>query len=92
MLRELSDRVFRTREQIESLLQTGCIALVPLVEGAVATETGSTIANEKRLLACRIIGSRLGAAEARSIRCRKRVTLGCRCMRRPRFAQVVLVL
>ena len=39
MLRELSDRVFRTSGQIESLLKTGCIALVPLLEGAVGTAT-----------------------------------------------------
>jgi polysaccharide biosynthesis transport protein len=31
MLRDLSDRVFRSSEQIESLLQTECIALVPLL-------------------------------------------------------------
>ena len=39
MLRELSDRVFRTSEQIESLLQTHCIALVPLLEGAVQLQS-----------------------------------------------------
>jgi polysaccharide biosynthesis transport protein len=33
MLRDLSDRVFRTTEQVESLLQTDCIALVPLLTG-----------------------------------------------------------
>jgi succinoglycan biosynthesis transport protein ExoP len=32
MLRDLSDRVFRASEQVERLLQTGCIALVPLLE------------------------------------------------------------
>ena len=31
MLRDLSDRVFRTSEQVENLLQTACIALVPLL-------------------------------------------------------------
>jgi succinoglycan biosynthesis transport protein ExoP len=31
MLRDLSDLVFRSSEQVESLLQTECIALVPLV-------------------------------------------------------------
>jgi succinoglycan biosynthesis transport protein ExoP len=31
MLRDLSDRVFRTSEQIESLLQTDCIGVVPLL-------------------------------------------------------------
>ncbi len=33
MLRDLSDRVFRTSGQVESLLQTDCIALVPLLTG-----------------------------------------------------------
>ena len=33
MLRDLSDRVFRTSEQVESLLKTDCIALVPLLTG-----------------------------------------------------------
>jgi succinoglycan biosynthesis transport protein ExoP len=36
--REFADRVFRTRNQIESLLQTDCIALVPAVE---STQRGS---------------------------------------------------
>jgi succinoglycan biosynthesis transport protein ExoP len=31
LLRDWSDRVFRTGDQVESLLQTGCIALVPLL-------------------------------------------------------------
>ena len=31
VLRDMSDRVFRSSEQVESLLQTECIALVPLV-------------------------------------------------------------
>jgi succinoglycan biosynthesis transport protein ExoP len=31
MLRDMSDRVFRTTGQVESLLQTDCIALVPLL-------------------------------------------------------------
>jgi succinoglycan biosynthesis transport protein ExoP len=31
MLRDLSDRVFRTSGQVESLLQTDCIAIVPLL-------------------------------------------------------------
>jgi succinoglycan biosynthesis transport protein ExoP len=33
MLRDLSDRVFRTSGQVESLLGTDCIALVPLLTG-----------------------------------------------------------
>ncbi len=34
LLRDLSDRVFRTSEQVEDLLQTDCIALVPLLTDA----------------------------------------------------------
>jgi succinoglycan biosynthesis transport protein ExoP len=33
MLRDISDRVFRTSAQIESALQTDCVAVVPLVTG-----------------------------------------------------------
>ncbi len=33
MLRDLSERVFRTSEQVEDNLQTNCIALVPLLTG-----------------------------------------------------------
>lgn len=33
VLRDLSDRVFRTNEQVESLLQADCLALVPLLTG-----------------------------------------------------------
>ena len=33
MLRDISERVFRTTEQVEHLLQTPCIALVPLLTG-----------------------------------------------------------
>jgi len=50
MLRELTDRVFRTGEQLESELQTPCIALVPLLKAGLAKQpprgsidkTGST--------------------------------------------------
>ena len=38
MLRDLSDRVFRTTEQIESLLKIDCIGLVPLLVGDEAGE------------------------------------------------------
>jgi polysaccharide biosynthesis transport protein len=31
MIRDLSDRVFRTSEQVENLLETDCLALVPLL-------------------------------------------------------------
>src|SRR5665647_887056 len=41
MIRDLSDRVFRTSEQIESLLQTDCIGLVPLLTGDEAGEASS---------------------------------------------------
>jgi succinoglycan biosynthesis transport protein ExoP len=34
MLRDFSDRVFRTGGQVESLLQTDCIAVLPFVKGA----------------------------------------------------------
>ena len=34
ILRELSERVFRTNEQVEGLLLANCIALVPLLAGA----------------------------------------------------------
>ena len=33
ILRDLSERVFRTSEQIEGLLRTNCVALVPLLTG-----------------------------------------------------------
>jgi succinoglycan biosynthesis transport protein ExoP len=38
MLRDLSDRVFRTSDQIESLLKIDCIGLVPLLVGDEAGE------------------------------------------------------
>lgn len=37
-LRDLSDRVFRTSDQVESLLGTECIALVPLLTGDEASD------------------------------------------------------
>ena len=74
MLRELSDRVFRTSGQIESLLQTHCIALVPLLQGAVPpakarrAKTGSTIGNLKTIAAGLLhYPKQAPAAEARSI-------------------------
>jgi succinoglycan biosynthesis transport protein ExoP len=39
-LREMSDRVFRSNEQVESLLRTECIALVPLVAAKVTANAG----------------------------------------------------
>lgn len=44
MLRDLSDRVFRTSEQVESLLHADCIALVPLLTG---DEAGVASSNPK---------------------------------------------
>jgi succinoglycan biosynthesis transport protein ExoP len=37
--REIADRVFRTRRQVEEQLQTDCIALIPAVTEAVQKET-----------------------------------------------------
>ena len=77
-LRELSDRVFRTSGQIESLLQTHCIALVPLLQGAVPPAksrravTGSDIANLKTIAGGSLHDpTRAAAAGSRSIRRRK---------------------
>ena len=36
MLRDLSDRVFRTSKQVENLLEADCVALVPLIESGEA--------------------------------------------------------
>ena len=77
MLRELSDRVFRTREQVERLLHTGCIALVPLLEGAVPTaksgraETGSAITNLKAIAAGLLHYPKQAPTDSRSIVRRK---------------------
>ena len=38
LLRDMSDRVFRTSEQVETILQTDCISLVPLLTGDEAGE------------------------------------------------------
>ena len=38
LLRDMSDRVFRTSEQVETTLQTDCISLVPLLTGDEAGE------------------------------------------------------
>ena len=71
LLRDLSDRVFRTSEQVENLLQTNCIALVPLLEGGVTTAkshragVGSAIANLKT------IAAGFGLSEAGSCRVTK---------------------
>ena len=71
MLRDLSDRVFRTSEQVENLLQTNCIALVPLLGGGVTTaksrrpEAGPAIAKLKTIAAGLL--SKQAPAESRSI-------------------------
>ena len=73
MLRDLSDRVFRASEQVESLLQTGCIALVPLLEGDVPTaksrraEIGSAIANLKTIAAGLLHYPKQAPADSKSI-------------------------
>ena len=36
MARELSDKVFRTTQQVEEMLQTSCIAILPVLPGAAA--------------------------------------------------------
>ena len=77
MLRDLSDRVFRASEQVESLLQTGCIALVPLLEGDVPTaksrraEIGSAIANLKTIAAGLLHYPKQAPADTKSIPRRK---------------------
>jgi exopolysaccharide transport family protein len=38
-LRDMMDRVFRTRAQVESLLQLPCIAMVPLLEASASTRS-----------------------------------------------------
>ena len=52
MLRDLSDRVFRTSEQVESLLQTDCIGLVPLLTGDEAGEASSELGEVQRRSTC----------------------------------------
>ena len=57
LLGDLSDRVFRTTEQVESLLRTACIAIVPKIEGA-----------ERKARAKRpIVGSALASLKARAV-------------------------
>lgn len=77
MLRDLSDRVFRTSEQVENLLQTSCIALVPLLEGGVTTAkwhragAGSAIGSLKIIAADLWHYRKQALAESRSIPRRK---------------------
>ena len=46
LLRDLSERVFRTRDQVEDLLQTNCIALVPLLTGNEITHRADDLGVE----------------------------------------------
>jgi succinoglycan biosynthesis transport protein ExoP len=78
MLRELSDRVFRTGGQIENLLQTGCIALVPLLRRAPppakssGAKTGAALASLKTIASGRLLyANQAPATNGRSIARRK---------------------
>jgi len=77
MLRDLSDRVFRASEQVERLLQTGCIALVPLLERDAPTAksrgavVGSAIDNLKAIAAGALHYPKKAVADTRSIPRRK---------------------
>ena len=46
--REVTDRVFRTRNQVEELLQTECIALIPMVTEAAPSEPNTGLGRERR--------------------------------------------
>jgi polysaccharide biosynthesis transport protein len=62
ILRDLLDRVFRTREQVETTLRTDCIAVIPMVKNAAGTGLSSDN------------GSDLGSTDGRII-ARKRSVL-----------------
>ena len=47
--REFADRVFRTAKQVETLLQTDCIALVPMVKDAPRTDRVALLRRELKL-------------------------------------------
>ena len=51
MLRDISDRVFRTTGQVEDLLQADCISMVPLVKDAKAGESEPNADANKRAVA-----------------------------------------
>jgi exopolysaccharide transport family protein len=47
LLRDLMDRVFRTRSQVQSLLQVPCIAMVPLLKTSVSRRRQRADKNER---------------------------------------------
>jgi succinoglycan biosynthesis transport protein ExoP len=59
-LREMSDRVFRTRRQVETVLERDCVAVLPLVETAAADNLPSLV--EPGLDNARIIARKKGVA------------------------------
>jgi succinoglycan biosynthesis transport protein ExoP len=46
MLRDLSDRVFRTSEQVERILQADCIAVIPLLTDEASSDGPSDLGNQ----------------------------------------------
>ncbi len=84
MLRDLSDRVFRTSKQVENLLEADCVALVPLIESReaknefeeiktrVSTSPTTTAATNKTGFAS--IGSSLVSRASQSVRSAALVT------------------
>ncbi len=48
-LRDLSDRVFRTGHQVETLLQTDCIGVLPLIKGTPKPSASTRHANLKAI-------------------------------------------
>jgi polysaccharide biosynthesis transport protein len=48
LLRDLSDRVFRTSSQVENLLQTDCLSVVPAVKGEITRTASEREADEPR--------------------------------------------
>jgi succinoglycan biosynthesis transport protein ExoP len=51
MLREISDRVFRTGKQVEAQLRTECLAIVPLIKQAKAAPVSDNAAAASRIIA-----------------------------------------
>lgn len=51
LLREMLDRVFRTSEQIERVLRTSCIALVPAVKSETPSNSPSNLPGKTSVLA-----------------------------------------
>ena len=48
MAREFSDKVFRTTQQVEELLQTNCIAILPVLPGGTAAASAMGKAGSKK--------------------------------------------